>query len=151
MFAGFSFGATVRSFGGAFVSAFAAFAGAFLLGGMAAARVFRVGAWMGDGAAGGRNARRRGRGFGGKDVYFWDVWLIGGSHAQKNSCCEAPVLLLGSKLRRQFLRRAGVSPFSMPPPKMLSEPLSKAPVKILIGVSSLYYSVIFQQHYSKKV
>jgi hypothetical protein len=44
---------------------------------MAAVRVFRVEAWMGDGAMGGRNERR---GFGGKDVYFWDVWLTGGFH-----------------------------------------------------------------------
>jgi hypothetical protein len=48
MFVGFSFRAMVRGFSGAFT----AFVGAFLFGGMAAARVFRVGAWMGDGAAG---------------------------------------------------------------------------------------------------
>ena len=40
MFAGFSFGATVRGFGGAFVGAFAAFTGAFLFGGMARRRGF---------------------------------------------------------------------------------------------------------------
>jgi hypothetical protein len=49
----------VRDFGGAF----AAFAGASLFGGMVAARVFRAGAWMGDGTAGGRNERRMGRVF----------------------------------------------------------------------------------------
>jgi hypothetical protein len=64
MFVGFSFRATVRGF----VGAFAAFVGAFLFGGMAAARIFQVGGWMGDGAAGGRNERRRGWGFGGEDV-----------------------------------------------------------------------------------
>jgi hypothetical protein len=58
----------VRGFGGAFVGVFATFAGAFLFGDMAAARVFRVGNWKGDGAAGGRNERRRGRGFVEKDV-----------------------------------------------------------------------------------
>jgi hypothetical protein len=35
MVTGFSFGATVRGFGGAFVGGFAAFAGAILFGGMA--------------------------------------------------------------------------------------------------------------------
>jgi hypothetical protein len=73
MFAGFSFGGTVRGFGVAFVGAFAAFTGLFFFGGMAAARVFRVGVWMRDGAAGGKNVRPRGRDFAGKDVYFWDV------------------------------------------------------------------------------
>jgi hypothetical protein len=67
IFAGFSFGVTVRSFGG-FVGGFVVFAGAFFFGGMAAARVFRVGGWMRDGAAGGKNERRMGRDFGGKDV-----------------------------------------------------------------------------------
>jgi hypothetical protein len=46
MFVGISFGAMVRGFGDAFV-------GAFLFGGMVAVRVFRVEAWMGDGAVGG--------------------------------------------------------------------------------------------------
>jgi hypothetical protein len=40
MAAGFSFGATVRVFGDAFVGAFAAFAGAFLFGGMGQWRGF---------------------------------------------------------------------------------------------------------------
>jgi hypothetical protein len=55
MFVGFSFGATLLGFGGAFVGVFAAFTGAFFFGGIAAVRVFWVGAWMRDGAAGGRN------------------------------------------------------------------------------------------------
>jgi hypothetical protein len=46
MFVGFSFGATVHGFGGAFT----AFAEAFLFGGMAAATFFQVGGWIGDGA-----------------------------------------------------------------------------------------------------
>jgi hypothetical protein len=58
----------VRDFGDAFVGGFAAFAEAFLFGGMVVTRVFRVGGWMGDGVAGGKNERRRGRGFGEKDV-----------------------------------------------------------------------------------
>jgi hypothetical protein len=59
--------------------------------------------------------------------------LTGGSHAQKISCRKAPAgtglpaLLLGSKKRRRFLGRAGVSPFSMLAPKMLSG----APVEML--------------------
>jgi hypothetical protein len=64
MFTGFSCGGTVRGFGGAFAD----FTGAFFFGSMAAVRVFRVGVWMGDGAEGGRNERRRGRGFWEKDV-----------------------------------------------------------------------------------
>jgi hypothetical protein len=63
----------VRGFGNTFIAAFAAFAEAFLFGSMAAAKVFRVGAWMGDGAVGGRNKRRRGMGFGEKYVYILDV------------------------------------------------------------------------------
>jgi hypothetical protein len=74
--------------------------------------------------------RRRGRDLGGKDVYFWAVWLIGGSHAQNYSLREAsarlilalhegaitglPALLLDSKLRRGFFKRADVSLFSIP-------------------------------------
>jgi hypothetical protein len=61
MFAGFSFGATVRGFDGAFV-------GAFLFSAMAATRVFRVGGWMEEGVPGGRNERRRGRCFDREDV-----------------------------------------------------------------------------------
>jgi hypothetical protein len=53
MFTGFSFGGTVRGFGGAFVGAFADFTGAFFFGGIAEARVFRVWVWMEDGAAAG--------------------------------------------------------------------------------------------------
>ena len=102
---------------------------------------------MGDGAAGGRNERRRGRGFGGEDVYFVGVWLTGGSHAQNFQPREAPArpiralregagtglpaLLLASKNRRRRLGRAGVSPFSLPAPKSLSGPLWEAPVEML--------------------
>jgi hypothetical protein len=45
---------------------------------------------MRDGAAGGRNERRRGWGFGGKDVYFLGVYLTCGSHAQNFQPREAP-------------------------------------------------------------
>jgi hypothetical protein len=49
---------------------------------------------MGDGAAGGRNERWRGRGFGGEDVYFVVVWLTDGSHAQNFQPREAPARLI---------------------------------------------------------
>jgi hypothetical protein len=39
---------------------------------MAAAMVFGVGVWMGDGTVGGRNERRRGRGFRGK-MYIFEI------------------------------------------------------------------------------
>jgi hypothetical protein len=143
MVADFSFGATVRVFGGAFVGAFAAFAGAFLFGGMARRRGFfgLEARWEMERRAG--EMRRSGRDFGGEDVYFVVVWLTGGSHAQNFQPREAPArpiralgegagtglpaLLLGSKNRRRCMGCAGVSPFSLPAPKKLSG----APVEML--------------------
>jgi hypothetical protein len=79
----------------------------------------------------------------GEDVYFVDVWLTGGSHAQNFHPREAlarPIhalgqgadtglsaLLLGSKNRRRRLGRTGARPFSLPSPKSLSG----APVEML--------------------
>jgi hypothetical protein len=70
----------VRVFGGVFVGAFASFAGAFLFGAMARRRGFfgLEAGWEME-RRGGRNERRRGRGFGGDHVYFEDLWMTGGS------------------------------------------------------------------------
>jgi hypothetical protein len=84
---------------------------------------------MEDAVVGGRNERRRGRGFGG----FGNVWLTGGPHAQNFQPREAPArpiravgqgadmglpaLLLGSKSHRRHFGPAIVSPFSLPAPK----------------------------------
>jgi hypothetical protein len=42
-----------------------------------------------------------------------------------------PAILLGSKIGRCRLGRAGASPFSLPTPKLLSGPLSGSPVEML--------------------
>jgi hypothetical protein len=88
MVADFSFGATVRVFGGAFVGGFAAFTGAFLFGAMARQRGFfgLEARWEME-RRGGRNERRMGRSFGGDDVYFGDLWLTGGSHVFGHPAC----------------------------------------------------------------
>jgi hypothetical protein len=43
-----------------------------------------------------------------------------------------PTLLLGSKKHRRFLGHAGASQFSIPAPKILSGPLLRPPVEILL-------------------
>ena len=48
-----------------------------------------------------------------------------------------PTLLLGSKRRRPFIGRAGVSPISAPAPKSVWGGLSGAPVEMLLGADWL--------------
>jgi hypothetical protein len=102
---------------------------------------------MRDGAAGGRNERRWGRNFGGKDVYFWDMWLTGGSHVQFFCAArrrralrqEADTGVIGAYIRLEIasaLFGAHQCSFSVPSPKYYQNAGGHA----LTGGSKIEYS-----------